>query len=142
MALTGSLTIYSYTTHSTDTFQTTVQYPADLPESSPYYEHRGTTASITNPVMVEATTTYSGSYVFISAASVQTLDVKNNANVVNLNYIYRVYNSQAAKNTDWEDYLHTDTINTNWDWDTNSNPHEAAYTHFKTIQGAGSLSNN
>ena len=142
MALTGSLTIYSYTTHSTDTFETTVEFPASLDETSPYYEQRGTTASITNPVMVEAATTYSGSYVFVSATSVQTLNVVDNSNVVNLNYNYRVYNSQDDKNSDWDNYFHTDTVSTNWDWDTNSNPAEAAYTHFKTLKGANNLSNN
>lgn len=142
MALTGSLTIYSYTTHSTDTYETIVQYPSNLEEGHTYYEHRGTTASITNPVMIEAATTYSGSYVFISACSVQTLNVTDNANVVNLNYIYRVYNSQEAKNTDFDTYLYDNTISTTWDWDINSNPAEAAYTHFKTLKGAENLSNN
>tara|TARA_B110000503_G_scaffold18108_1_gene26474 strand:- start:1983 stop:2414 length:432 start_codon:yes stop_codon:yes gene_type:complete len=142
MALTGTLTKYIASEHASDTETITITFPADLTEGHPHYDLRGTTTTETIPVTVETSTDHSDVYVFISATSVQYVgyDASTDTNNVNLYYIYKVYNSKSEKDT-LTDPLLEDGISTSWDYSSNLNPTEAAYTHLKTVRGFENLIN-
>ena len=139
MALTGSFTEYTPTYHETEKTSITMQFPVDLPESDENYELRGTTSSIEIPVVVDVATTYSGSYVYVTAASVHTVGANDEQNLVNLHYIYKVYSSSEAKNTNFSSYLTEGSETLTWNYVDNSNPTETAYNHLKTLQGSEDL---
>ena len=140
MALTGSFNYYTYEVHPTETESVTMELPANLPENDPNYELRGTTATIEQPVMVENNTHYPSVHIFISAASVNTVASLSDRNLVNLHYIYKVYNSKEDRIT--ENHIIEDGITTEWDYDTNSNPTEVAYNHLRTQKGFEELTNS
>ena len=140
MALSGSFTHYSYTDHETDTIENSITYPADLPADDLNYDKRGTTETHQDPVQVEVTSSYEGVYVFVKAAALTTIDVTEGNNNVNINSIYRIYNSKAEKDADIDSHIAEYRYDTEWDWDVDSNPHVRAYSYIKSLPGGSGLS--
>lgn len=132
MALTGDIVITTYSAHPTLTSSVFVEYPADLNTGSEHYDKRGTSETISVSQSQETRTVYSGSYIRVKNANVYTLGSSGSTNFMGLEGYYRVYGSAESRSADWENYLYEGEIISQWDFDSNTNPYEAAYDWLKT----------
>lgn len=132
MALTGDIVITTYTEHPSLTSSVFVEYPADLPSGSEHYDKRGTSGYVSVSQSQETRNVYSGSYIRVKNANVYTSGESGSSTFMSLEGYYRVYGSAESRSAGWNNHLHEVEIVGQWDFDTNTNPYEAAYEWIKT----------
>ena len=142
MALTGNWTKYTTTYSNENTTQEEVTYPADLPEIDPNYDKRGTTETITVQVPIVTTEEFTDAYVVIKSASVYAHNILGIGKTKNLNVQYRVYNSKAEHDEDFDNHIHEDLdVQLDWDWEGETNPFTTSYEWLKAQPGFENLIN-
>jgi len=133
MALTGDIVTIAYTDHPSLTSSVFVEYPADLASDHEHYDKRGTSGYISVTQSLETRTVYSGSYIRVKNTNVYTLAQSGSKALMGLEGHYRIYGSAESRSADWGNHLYEgEIIGAQWDFDSNTNPYEAAYEWIKT----------
>ena len=131
MALTGSLTTTEVT--GTGNYETiTIDIPADVPETDPNYEHRG--SSITESVEIVNETSSSLEGVYIKITSIQIWPPRiTTSDKVYIEPTYRVYGSQASRSADVENYIRQTYETVEWDPANDTDPYQVSYDLIKEM---------
>tara|TARA_Y100000592_G_scaffold50790_1_gene80275 strand:+ start:428 stop:850 length:423 start_codon:yes stop_codon:yes gene_type:complete len=131
MALTGSLTTIEAT--GTGNYETiTIDIPADVPETDPNYEHRG--SSITESVEIVNETSSSLEGVYIKITSIQIWPPRiTTSDKVYIEPTYRVYGSQASRSADVENYIRQTYETVEWDPANDTDPYQVSYDLIKEM---------
>ena len=144
MALTGNFDYIIDVPSETDFVSSSVSYPANLDEDHPNYEQRGTTEVVLIPTQTTQTTSYSNIYLIINSISIETSlaadEDGNFANERNAHLNIRIYDSEAAKNSNPEtfqadyNYIYENINHV-------GNLYELSYEYLKTQNGFENLTN-
>ena len=139
MALTGTYTKYLYEDHPTETVDNLISYPSDLSEDHPFYDKRGTTETISVPFQVETTQIYENCYIMVRAASIYPILFTSDEKHLELAGFWRLYESQAARNADPNNYIEENYFNKSFSFDEGSNPFDVAYQYIQSLKGSEEL---
>ena len=138
MALSGNYIKATYVASETEVNTYTVTYPEVLLDTDPDYEKRGTTAELSEPVMVKQEEILSDVYLIITGVTIEKVNVDSN----NIGYSYRVYNNQQERADDVNNYLVDGRDYFIWDDDSAVNPFVRCYEHLKTKEECVNLINS
>tara|TARA_B100000902_G_scaffold321815_1_gene314883 strand:+ start:166 stop:603 length:438 start_codon:yes stop_codon:yes gene_type:complete len=142
MALTGNWNKITFEPNTDVTDTTSTTYPADIPSDDPNYDLRGQTVEETFNPSEKVTTSYSNVYIMIRSISVDANDVGVGPDTMNklVKYetCYRVYESEAARRADIDDYTHQEFI-FDISYDPAQDLFDQAYTQLKTLEGFESV---
>lgn len=141
MALSGNFTRVTYLP-SSETSSVNITYPAELPESDPNYDKRGTTELTTGYATVKSTTDYSNIYLAVRSIVVNATDVNTDPDtmgkLIKYETNYRVYESEATRRADQNDYLFQDFTH-DITYNASQDLFDQAYTHLKSLEGFENL---
>jgi hypothetical protein len=137
MALQGTYIHYTFEDHPTELEDITITYPSDLSEDHPDYDKRGTSEVVSIPVQVEVSTTYENCYIMVGSASLYAL-VMQPTKVMELGYLWRIYESEEARNTNPETYIEI-YDNASFNFGLDENPFSLAYSYIASRRGAENL---
>jgi hypothetical protein len=141
MALTGSYTRIWTTPHPTAKSTDTIIYPVELPEDHPYYEYRGTTQSIEVTASVINSQSYESAYVRVQGTTVYSPGEEVGQDYGReLSVVYKVFEKKEDVFVSGSEIERCLLGGIEWNFDTTTNPYEAAYDKIKLEDGMGSLS--
>jgi hypothetical protein len=142
MALTGNFTKIWYTQSETDFIDLDVTYPSDLPSDDPDYDKRGTTETIQVPENVKNTQEYQNVYIALDWCFHYKFSGDGNGNTL-LDFGYRVYESEAQRNSDPDSHILEGDFLQNWvDLSSNQDIRVVAYEILKTKEGFEQLTDS
>jgi hypothetical protein len=128
MALTGNCTHTTYTDHATETTDETITRPD------------GTTETITVPVIVENTTSYTNVYLCIKQVEFFHFHI-DGQKIINVLYQYAGYTDVATRNADQENWLFWGNGQLQ-NHDHTANVYESIYNELKTRDGLTNLTDD
>ena len=131
MALSGSFTIYTAHETETEIVSSSITYPADLPVGDEYYEFRGQTVITSQSVPTQVENNYNNNYIIIRNISLSRGIVSGSNDDYMLIYDWEAYSSKASKENG-DDPNFKDEGAYKWNWDSDSDPFNEAYTELSS----------
>lgn len=132
MALQGNYKKITTSFSETETETVEIIHPADLPESHPNYDKRGTTEVIENPVLITTEEILENVYLIVTGTTIE-----KSIDGWNLSYAYRLFPSTDDNDSidpGSDDYVHLHTDSFALDETTlDANPVESTYNYLKTL---------
>jgi len=140
MALTGSYTRYWTTPHPTEKDTSTLIFPAEIAEGEPYYEFRGTTQSVEITASIVHSQSYESAYVRVQGTTIYSPgEEAGGDHGRDFSIVYKVFENAGDVFVSGSEIERGLLNGGQWDWDTNTNPYEAAYDLIKLESGMESL---